>query len=258
MNSEKSRKSISPRIFRKSRFGQDKFILVRKFKIHYVEAGQGEPVILIPGSYNTRRTWNRLIPLLSKEFRLLALDYIGRVDSDEQKEPAELTLQEQTDIIAEMVRQIGLEKVNLIGGYSGGSTVYDFAARYPDLVNKIISIEGSLVQSSSEQNSAAESLKAKNAARLPWYKINLIRKSAQSLEEEAKSIRAPLMYLFGTNSDIKRIQLEKNLAYFKTNLPHAWVVALEGSVHDLNSQHPLDMANVILEFLRKKLASRSS
>jgi pimeloyl-ACP methyl ester carboxylesterase len=236
----------------------DKFILVQRYKIHYVEAGQGEPVILIPGSYNTHRTWNRLMPLLSSEFRLLALDYIGSVDSRKEAENPEITLQEQTDIIANMVRQIGLGKVNLIGGYSGGATVYDFAARYPDLVIKIISIEGSLIQSSTENSSSEAISKARNASRLPWYKINLARRSTRSIEEESKSIKAPLLYLFGTSSDIKRIQLAENLEYLKTYLPHAWVIALEGSIHDLATQQPLDIATIILEFLRKKLAPRSS
>jgi pimeloyl-ACP methyl ester carboxylesterase len=258
LSSEKSRKEISPRIFHKARFGVDKFILVQRYKIHYVEAGQGEPVILIPGSYNTHRTWKRLMPLLSAEFRLLALDYIGSVDPQKGDENSEITLQEQTDIIAKMVQQIGFEKVNLIGGYYGGTTVYDFAARYPDLVNKIISIEGSLVQSDTERSSSQQSSKGKNLSRLPWYKINLARKSTQSIEEEAKSIKAPLLYLFGASSDIKRIQLAANLEYLKTYLPHSWVVALEGSIHDLATQQPLDIATIILEFLRKKLAPRNN
>jgi pimeloyl-ACP methyl ester carboxylesterase len=257
MNLEKSRKANSPRILRKARFGQDRFILVKQFKIHYVDAGQGDPVILVPGSYNTRRTWNRLMPLLSKEFRILAMDYIGKIDSAEEVESLELAPQEQTDLIAKMIRQIGLEKVSLIGGYSGGSLIYDFAARYPDIVNKIVSIEGSLVQSDTQETSNQEPSKSQNNARLPWNRTSPARKSAKSLEEEAKSIKAPLMYLFGTTSDVKRIMLKKNLAYFKAYLPHAWVVALEGSVYNLNSQHPDDMANVILEFLRKKLSPRN-
>lgn len=257
LSSEKFRNKISPRIFHKARFGADKLILVNRFKIHYVEAGQGDPVILIPGSYNTRRTWNRLMPLLSGEFRLLALDYIGRVNPDELEEDTGITLQEQTDIIAGLVRQIGLEKVNLIGGYYGGASVYDFAARYPDLTEKIISIEGSLIQSDTDRNSPQNIQSPKKNPGLPWFKLGLNRKSVLSIEEESKFIKSPLLYLFGTQSDVKRINLTENLEYLKTYLPHAWVVALEGSIHNLASQRPADMANIILEFLRKKLEPRS-
>jgi pimeloyl-ACP methyl ester carboxylesterase len=253
LSSEKSLKKISSRIFHKARFGVDKFILVQKSKIHYVEAGQGEPVILIPGSYNTQRTWKRLMPLLAGEFRLMALDYIGSV---EPSEIPEFTLQDQTDIVAKMVQQIGLAKVNLIGGYYGGAAVYDFAARYPELVLKIISIEGSLISSDLNNQAPTVLSQVKNTFRVPWYKINLGRKSGFSIEEEAKSIKAPLLYLFGTKSDVKRIQLTQNLEFLKTYLPHAWVVALEGSIHDLNTQQPQDIANIILEFLRKKLAPK--
>ena len=258
MNSEKSPENISRRIFHKARFGVDKFVLVQRYKIHYVEAGQGEPVILVPGSYNTQRTWKRLMPLLAGEFHILALDYIGNMDSSKSRETPEFTLQEQTNLLAQMVQQIRLTKVNLIGGYSGGATVYDFAARYPELTLKIVSLEGSLIQSDQANSSPDFSFQVKKTLRTPWYKINLGRKSTQNFEEEAKSIKAPLLYLFGTRSDAKRIQLPENLEYLKTNLPHAWVVAMEGSIHDLKTQQPRDIANIILEFLRKKLIPRNN
>jgi pimeloyl-ACP methyl ester carboxylesterase len=297
----KSEQGITRRIFHKAKFGVDRFILVQTYKIHYVEAGAGEPVILIPGTYSTYRVWNRLMPILASDFRLIALDYVGTGDSDKPTRGFNYTIQEQTDIIANMVQQMGLDRVSLIGGSFGGAIVFDFASRYPDLINKIVSIEGGVVKpdkmkgdsleyclkfpvvgdifikvvrsgvlnrpavkamagkwySSMTPTDKAEILEqvssnAKSASRIPWYKISLARKTSEDLEEEAKSIKAPILYLYGSKSDFKENHVEKNIKFLAAHLPHAWIESVEGGIHDLAMQKPAEVANLILEFLRSR------
>jgi len=297
----KSERGITRRVFHKAKFGVDRFILVQTYKIHYVEAGAGEPVILIPGTYSTYRVWNRLMPLLAGDFRLLALDYIGTGDSDKPARGFDYTVQEQTDIIVRMVRQMGLDKVNLIGGAYGGAIVFDFASRYPELISKIVSIEGSVVKNDkikgnpldyclkfpvigdifirvvrsgvlkkpaakaiagqwyssmtpTERKQVLEQVNynVKSATRIPWYKMSLARKMSKNIEEAAKSIKAPVLYLYGTKSDFKEIQLEKNIKFLTTHIPQAWIEAIEGGIHDIAMQKPEEVADLILEFLKHK------
>jgi pimeloyl-ACP methyl ester carboxylesterase len=301
-NIEKSRNNNSFRVVRKAKYGTDKFVLVQKYKIHYVEAGQGDPIILIPGSYSTYRTWNRLMPLLSKEYRLLALDYLGVGDSDKPKQGFNYTIQEQTDIIAQLVRQLNLGRVTLIGGSYGGAIVFDFAARYPDLTRKIVSIEGGVIKPDKEKGDFMEyclkfpvigdlfvqvartgvlnkpvakavtgewfpkmshedrhevlqqvASNARTASRIPWYRICISRETSKSLEEEAKTIVSPVLFLYGTKSNFKEILLEKNIQFLTKYLPQAWIIALEGGIHDLAVQKPSEVADLILEFLHRKL-----
>jgi pimeloyl-ACP methyl ester carboxylesterase len=300
MNLKQDESRVS-QVFRKARHGTDKFILVQKYRIHYVEAGKGEPVILIPGSYSTYRAWNRLMPLLEGEYRLIALDYIGAGDSDKPSSGFEYTINEQTDLIAQMIRQMELGKVNLVGGAYGGAIVFDFAARYPEMVNKIVSIEGGVIapeadkdsplnyclklpvigdlfikitrtgvlngpamrlatgkwyreMSSADRKEVMEhiSSNAKSASRVSWYKISLARKSSLDMERAARSIKAPILFLYGTKSDFKEMLLDRNIAFLKTYLPHAWIIAVEGGIYDLAMQKPGEVAALILEFLRQK------
>jgi pimeloyl-ACP methyl ester carboxylesterase len=232
---EQSPNIIVRRVFRRARFGQDKFILVKTNRIHYVEAGKGEPTLLVPGSYSTHRIWNRLMPLLAAEYRLLEPDY----------ESSGKSVEEQTDLIAWMVQQMNQGKINLIGGAAGGAVVFDFAARYPDLVNKIVSLQGGVF---------SPSLDSKIPRRKQWYKINFSVKQSNRLEERAKTIISPILYLYGTKSELKGAPLGKNIEYLKNFLPHAWIVALEGGIHELSMHKPEEIADLILVFLNANLS----
>jgi pimeloyl-ACP methyl ester carboxylesterase len=128
-------------VYSLAKYGTDRFAVVDGFNIHYVEVGNGPPVMLIPGAFCTYRVWNRIVPILSKDYKILAVDYIGVGDSDKPEEFG-YTIQEQADILAEMIRQLDLGKVRLVGSSYGGLISLDLAARYPELVDSVVSIEG--------------------------------------------------------------------------------------------------------------------
>jgi pimeloyl-ACP methyl ester carboxylesterase len=224
----KNTKPNSTRLFRKARYGTDKFILVQKYKIHYVDAGQGEPIVLIPGSSGSYRIWNRLIPLLADQFRLLALDYppVLAVEKD-----ALQALRGQSDLIALMARQLNIDKINLIGIGSGGKLAFDVAARYPELAGKIVSILGHLA--------------------VPVGKGKAAKKSAY-IEDELKSIRSPILYLYGTRTNEREITLAKNLELLQKHQPRAWIVALEGGIFETATKNPAEVVNLILDFLKAR------
>jgi pimeloyl-ACP methyl ester carboxylesterase len=126
----------------KPKYGVDKFVVVQGYNIHYVEAGEGEPILLIPGAFSTYRHWNRIIPYLSKQYKLLCIDYLGVGDSDKPRSGFGYTIEEQADLIVKMVETLQISKVQIIGVSYGGAIALNLAARYPEKVDKIISIEG--------------------------------------------------------------------------------------------------------------------
>ncbi len=129
-------------VYSKSKYGQDRFVVVRGCNIHFVEVGEGYPVLLIPGAWSTYRFWNRIIPFLSKDYRLLALDYLGVGDSDKPRSGFRYTVEEQADLIVGVIEALKISKPHIIGTSYGGSIALNIAARYPDRVGKIVSIEG--------------------------------------------------------------------------------------------------------------------
>jgi pimeloyl-ACP methyl ester carboxylesterase len=135
-------KNDQHQVFSKPRYGEDRFILVRDYNIHYVEAGEGEPLLLIPGAFTTYRTWNRVLPQLSVHNRVLAVDYVGVGDSDKPERGFHYTVEEQADVLAEMIVALQLPRVNVVGASYGGAVALNLAARYPGILGKVVCIEG--------------------------------------------------------------------------------------------------------------------
>ena len=135
-------KNSQHQVFSNPQYGYDRFVLVREYNIHYVEIGEGQPILLIPGAFTTYRTWNRVLPGLALHNRVLAVDYIGVGDSDKPERGFRYTVEEQADVMAEMIASLRLSRVSVVGASYGGAVALNLAARHPDLVNKVVCIEG--------------------------------------------------------------------------------------------------------------------
>lgn len=135
-------RNAEPQVYAKPQLGTDRFVVVRDYRIHYVEVGEGQPVLLIPGAFTTYRTWNRMLPGLSMHNRVLAIDYVGVGDSDKPERGFRYTVEEQADVVAEMIAALRLPQVTVVGASYGGAVALNLAARYPDLVSRVVCIEG--------------------------------------------------------------------------------------------------------------------
>jgi len=107
-------KNEKHKVYSKSKYGRNRFVVVQNRNIHYVETGEGQPALLIPGAWSTYRYWNRITPLLSKHYRLLALDYLGAGDSDKPGSGFGYTVEEQADLIAGIIEALQVSKVHII------------------------------------------------------------------------------------------------------------------------------------------------
>jgi len=144
-------KNDQHKIYLKPKYGMDKFVVVQGYNIHYVETGEGQPILLIPGAFSTYRHWNRVIPYLSKHYKLLCMDYLGAGDSDKPKSGFRYTIEEQADLIVKMMEALHIPKIDILGVSYGGAIALNLVARYPERVGKIVSIEGNGINGNRHQ-----------------------------------------------------------------------------------------------------------
>lgn len=113
--------------------------------IHYVEVGQGPPVILIPGLFGTHSGFNRMTPLLKAHHRLLAIDNFGTGQSGRPEPGFEYLVAEQADKVIAMMDELKITRCDIVGVSYGGMIALNIAARYPERVISIVSIEGAVI-----------------------------------------------------------------------------------------------------------------
>lgn len=119
--------------------GKSQFAQVMGMNLHYVIEGKGSPILLLHGIGAQIFSWRHLIPLLSKHFRVIALDLPGFGDSS--KDPnLSYGLDEQCDRIEAFVSSLGINKVRLIGSSMGGTLALHLACRRPDRFFEVICI----------------------------------------------------------------------------------------------------------------------
>jgi pimeloyl-ACP methyl ester carboxylesterase len=110
---------------------------VNGIRMHYVTAGEGEPLLLIHGTPKTHYYWYKLIPLLTKHFTVVAPDLRGFGYTD--KPPVEEgydSLTNAQDLI-ELMTQLGHEKFHVHGEDRGAEFAYVIAAKYRDRVKTL-------------------------------------------------------------------------------------------------------------------------
>ncbi len=82
-------------------------------KIHYIEAGQGAPIVLVPGWTMPAEIWQPQIDALSAKYRVIAIDPRSQGDSDK---PAEGNYPEQrARDYREVIEHLKLERPVLVG-----------------------------------------------------------------------------------------------------------------------------------------------
>ena len=90
----------------------------------------------------------------------------------------------------------------------------------------------------------------KMASRVSWNRISRTIETSKDFTDEAKMIQAPVLYLYGGNSNYHDMA-EMNAEFLKTHLPNVKTVWINDGIHDLELQKPGEVADLILEFLTR-------
>jgi len=99
--------------------------------MHYVDVGQGRPIVFIHGSPTWSFLYRKLIENLSSDFRCIAVDHLGLGLSQKPK-TAEYSPAAHTRRLEALINELGLRDVTVVGHDFGASIGMDWAARNPD------------------------------------------------------------------------------------------------------------------------------
>jgi 3-oxoadipate enol-lactonase len=98
--------------------------------IAYVEAGSGQPIVLLHGYCGSHQYWDEVIPSLSQSGRVITLDLRGHGASSAGE--GVYSMEQLAEDLVQLLDKLKLPKVNLFGHSVGGYIALAFAERYPE------------------------------------------------------------------------------------------------------------------------------
>jgi pimeloyl-ACP methyl ester carboxylesterase len=118
-----------------ARATQTRFAKVNDVRLHYLVAGEGDPVVLLHGYAETSHMWRPLIAELANTHTVIAPDLRG---AGQSSTPANgYTKAEMAQDIHALVRKLGFEHIRIVGHDIGLMVAYAYAAQYPNEVDRI-------------------------------------------------------------------------------------------------------------------------
>jgi pimeloyl-ACP methyl ester carboxylesterase len=117
-----------------------KDVTILGFKLHYLEAGRGAPVVLLHGLGGDGSRWAPNIGPLARDFHVFALDQIGFGNSD--KPLANYHTGMLAEFLVGFMKAAGVTKASLVGNSMGAGVALYTAVHYPEMVDRIVLADG--------------------------------------------------------------------------------------------------------------------
>ncbi len=118
-----------------------RYIRIFGNRIFYKDAGEGPPLLCLHGWTGNSYQWRRLLPGLSRLYRVVALDLPGSGWSDKPR--IEYTIEDLLLYLREFVRRLGLAPFSLMGTSFGGFLAVRYCLDRPEEVRALILLNAS-------------------------------------------------------------------------------------------------------------------
>ena len=225
-----------------------------EIQLHYIEQGQGKPLIMLHGNGESCDYFEHQIPCFSKEYRVIALDTRGHGQSPRGEKP--FTIKQFAEDLHDFMDEKGIQKAILLGFSDGGNIALTFALKYPKRVEKMIVDGANLFPSGVRPKYqwpieigyriaklfAKKSEKAKQNAEMLGLMVN----EPQIDPSELARLTMPVLVVAGTKDMIK----ESHTKLIYKSLPNAQLNIIEGD-HFVANKNAEAFNRVVEAFLRK-------
>ncbi|HKE71134.1 MAG TPA: alpha/beta hydrolase [Nocardioidaceae bacterium] len=112
-------------------------------RLAYHELGEGSPLICVPGGPMQASAYLGDLGGLSAHRRLVLLDLRGTGESATPSDPGSYRCDRQVDDVEALRAHLGLDRIDLVGHSAGGSLAVQYAARFPERINRLVLVNPS-------------------------------------------------------------------------------------------------------------------
>jgi len=116
-------------------------IHVNGVELHYIEQGQGEPLILLHGGQGDYRSWGPQMKVLSTQFRVISYSRRYNYPNNNRFTAKYHSAYTEADDLAAFIRKLKLGRVHLVGTSIGAFTALVLAVKHPEMVRSLVLAE---------------------------------------------------------------------------------------------------------------------
>ncbi|CCH52871.1 putative protein Mb2734 [Fibrisoma limi BUZ 3] len=119
---------------------QSGYAEVNGLRMYYEVQGEGAPIVLIHGSFGTSNDLGKLASLLAKSRKVIMPEMQGHARTADI--PRELSYEAMADDVAGLLKQLNVEKADVLGYSMGGGVAFQMGIRHPEQVGKLVVLSG--------------------------------------------------------------------------------------------------------------------
>lgn len=215
-------------------------VKVNGISLYYESYGQGAPLLVIHGNGGSIDRLRCQIAFFSKSRRVIAAD--SRTHGHSDNGPAPLKYEQIADDLSELVRLLGIERIDVLGHSDGGVVALLLAIRHPTQVGKVVAsspnltpevvLPGWKVSPRKQVQLANEKIEARDQsqdwARLKMQKEMVLNEPHISSDDLGK-ITAPTLVMGGDNDAMP----VSHFIEIAAHIPHGQLSILPAATHDL-------------------------
>lgn len=114
-----------------------RYLEVDGHRLHYIDEGQGEPLLLVHGTPSWSYEWRHVVAALAPQWRCIAPDYLGFGLSDRPRD-ANYTPEAHAARLSRFVAALGLEGITLVLHDFGGPIGLPLCFEQPARVRRLV------------------------------------------------------------------------------------------------------------------------
>lgn len=246
---------------------QDQYVKVSDVKLRYKVWGKGEPILLLHGAMEYWREWRTQIPVFAKQYKVIAVDTRGHGESTFTDR--ELSYELMADDMLDMMAQLGLDSINVVGFGDGGIIGMIMAAKQPAKFRKLVAIGANLdPDTTSVYPEVLTKVKAWDYDKMAFYlqvkfkenpNVKLLPAMARRMQKllltqprltarDLANVACPTLIMAGDRDFVKL----SHSSYIAEHLPNGYLSIIPGTSHYCMKEKPSTVNTTILDFLKWK------
>ena len=156
----------------------EKWLLFKNTKISYTDSGKGAVVVLLHGFLENKYMWKDVIPIISKNKRVLAIDLLGHGQSECIGYIHSMEL--MAEVVFAVLKSLRIRKITLIGHSMGGYVSLALSEKNSEMIRGLCLLNSTATSDDTSRKKLRERANKMAQINLP----NIVRMSFINLFSE--------------------------------------------------------------------------